>query len=186
VEGRHAVVTITDEALIGRSDPDQGIAPEVDLYPDDAVSRRHARIYRQGGQYFVQDLRSTNGTCLNGEWVVPGRDERLCSGDIILLGETSELQVLAISFGTELTTEDLVINQLLHQAMGLPGEEPTPTWEERQRELPAARDVLDLALTLGAEAGLLESGSEVDEAPAPPEWRLRDFNGLELPGLVER
>jgi len=34
-----------------------------------AVSRFHAEIYRQGWSYFVEDLKSTNGTYLNGNFV---------------------------------------------------------------------------------------------------------------------
>jgi hypothetical protein len=34
------------------------------------VSRRHAHIRREGAQFFLQDLNSTNGTLLNGESVI--------------------------------------------------------------------------------------------------------------------
>lgn len=187
VDGRQAVVTVHDGALIGRADVDQGTMPEIDLSLDDAVSRSHARIYRRGGQYFVQELRSTNGTCLNGEWVHPSSDEPLKTGDMILLGECSELQVLGISFGTELTTEDRMIGNLLNEAMGVP---PSPIRHDLEvnRSQPAAacQDVLDLALSRGIEAGLLEADGEWERSPALPDWRLRDFDGLELPGLVER
>ncbi len=59
-EGRQfscAAETIT----IGRQ-PDCAVCLE-----SPAVSRHHARIIRDGGQYFVEDLGSSNGTFLNGE-----------------------------------------------------------------------------------------------------------------------
>ena len=39
-----------------------------DIVFDDAlVSSRHARISYEGGQYWIEDLESTNGTVVNGE-----------------------------------------------------------------------------------------------------------------------
>ena len=37
------------------------------ILDDDYVSTRHARIYRSGVGYLVEDLGSTNGTYLNNE-----------------------------------------------------------------------------------------------------------------------
>ncbi|HYJ47723.1 MAG TPA: FHA domain-containing protein, partial [Pyrinomonadaceae bacterium] len=57
-----------EESQIGRWDADGGIFPDVDLDADDPeakVSRRHARIMRRNGQYFIEDLGSTNGTFIN-------------------------------------------------------------------------------------------------------------------------
>ncbi len=49
-----------DEIVIGRS-------PECDIIlPDRQVSRRHARIFRQGDTYYIEDLHSKNGTWVNG------------------------------------------------------------------------------------------------------------------------
>lgn len=187
IERHSALATIRDNALIGREDPEEDIRPEVDLSADDAVSRRHARIYRRGGQFFIQELGSTNGTCLNGEWVIPGRDEPLKTGDIILLGEASELQVLAVSFGTELTAEDRQIGALLSQVLSDDSSACTEDWGGgRGRGVHGAPlDVLDVALSRGVEAGLLEHDPEWDMPMARPEWRVRDFEGLELPSLVE-
>ena len=54
-------VALRDEVVLGRhSDTDVRIA-------DDQVSRRHALIQRQGDAYVLSDLRSRNGTYLNGE-----------------------------------------------------------------------------------------------------------------------
>jgi pSer/pThr/pTyr-binding forkhead associated (FHA) protein len=51
---------------------------------DPAVSRRHARISRQGDTYLIEDLGSTNGTFINAERVM-GRVP-LTAGDLIELG----------------------------------------------------------------------------------------------------
>jgi pSer/pThr/pTyr-binding forkhead associated (FHA) protein len=51
---------------------------------DPAVSRRHARIDRQGGTYQIEDLNSTNGTFVNAERVT--ESVALVAGDLIELG----------------------------------------------------------------------------------------------------
>jgi FHA domain-containing protein len=80
------------EAQIGRWDADGGIFPDVDLDTDDPeakVSRRHARITLNNGQYFLEDLGSTNGTFVNrGKRLPPGQRQALCDGDEIIVGKT--------------------------------------------------------------------------------------------------
>ena len=80
------------EAHIGRWDADGGIFPDVDLDTDDPeakVSRRHARITLNNGQYFLEDLGSTNGTFINrGKRLPPGQRQVLCDGDEIIVGKT--------------------------------------------------------------------------------------------------
>ncbi|MEW6129455.1 MAG: protein kinase [Acidobacteriota bacterium] len=89
--------TIDKESiLLGRTDPHTGIFPEIDLTmydPETKVSRRHARIYRQGEQFLVEDLGSVNGTVVNS---VNGGSIRLntkaprvlTAGDELKLGGT--------------------------------------------------------------------------------------------------
>jgi len=59
---------------------------EVCLGLDVSVSRSHARLTRNEGRYFIEDLGSTHGTCVNGE-VLRGQTE-LKDGDEILIGST--------------------------------------------------------------------------------------------------
>jgi pSer/pThr/pTyr-binding forkhead associated (FHA) protein len=80
------------EAQIGRWDADGGVFPDVDLDDDDPeakVSRRHARILLQDGEYFIEDLGSTNGTFVNrGRRLAPGDRQALRDGDEIIVGKT--------------------------------------------------------------------------------------------------
>lgn len=80
------------ESQIGRWDADGGIFPDVDLDSDDPeakVSRRHARITLREGQYFLEDLGSTNGTFVNrGKRLLPGQLHQLQDGDEIIVGKT--------------------------------------------------------------------------------------------------
>lgn len=81
-----------DESQIGRWDADGGIFPDVDLDVDDPeakVSRRHAKIMNRGGNYYVEDLGSTNGTFINrGRRLLPGDRQPLRDGDEIIVGKT--------------------------------------------------------------------------------------------------
>lgn len=80
------------ESQIGRWDADGGVFPDVDLDSDDPeakVSRRHARVTLRNGEYFVDDLGSTNGTFLNrGKRLLPGQPQPLREGDEIIVGKT--------------------------------------------------------------------------------------------------
>jgi DNA-binding CsgD family transcriptional regulator len=69
---------LTDRFVIGRGcDVDLALA-------DDSVSRRHAAFRIEGDQPFIEDLRSRNGTLVNGR-PIAGR-VRLAIGDRIALG----------------------------------------------------------------------------------------------------
>jgi pSer/pThr/pTyr-binding forkhead associated (FHA) protein len=80
------------EAQIGRWDADGGIFPDIDLDDDDPeakVSRRHACISLNDGEYSIEDLGSTNGTFINrGRRLVPGDKQSLRDGDEIIVGKT--------------------------------------------------------------------------------------------------
>jgi serine/threonine-protein kinase len=59
-----------------------------DINPDDAlISRDHARIVRHGGNWWLEDIRSTNGTFLNGQRIFEPVLVR--AGDEVRLGSTT-------------------------------------------------------------------------------------------------
>lgn len=61
-----------------------GRHPDSDIFLDDiTVSRRHAEIVREGGQYTVRDVGSLNGTYLNRERV---ESAPLRNGDELQIG----------------------------------------------------------------------------------------------------
>jgi pSer/pThr/pTyr-binding forkhead associated (FHA) protein len=81
------------EILIGREDPVSGIFPEVELTPhggeEGGVSRRHARLIVEGGNYFIEDLDSTNFTFVNKQKVTPKVRQPLKNGDEIRCGRVT-------------------------------------------------------------------------------------------------
>jgi hypothetical protein len=91
--------TIQGEALIGRVDATRGIHPEIDLRLDDAVSRRHAKIFVKNGTYVLTDLNSTNGTRYNQDWLQPEVEVTLKAGDEIEVGEHTLIRVLEAPAG---------------------------------------------------------------------------------------
>jgi FHA domain-containing protein len=68
------------ETSIGRSE-----RSDIPL-ADPGVSRNHARVVREGDDFIVEDLRSTNGTEVNGQ---PVRRRRLANGDMLKLASST-------------------------------------------------------------------------------------------------
>lgn len=78
------------ETTIGRKDPVTGIYPDVDLSPLDAqrsISRRHAKLYRRGGKFFVgEEIGTMNSTFLNGVRLETGVPAEIRKGDELRFG----------------------------------------------------------------------------------------------------
>ncbi len=79
-EGRRTVVPIVrDELLIGRADDNTIRLSEKN------VSRKHARLLRAEGRFFIEDLQSFTGVRVNGERVLGKRT--ITEGDLIQISE---------------------------------------------------------------------------------------------------
>ena len=77
VEIRHVPLR-KDRTTLGRH-PDNDV-----VFDNLVVSSRHCVFERQGvSDVFIEDLQSTNGTCVNGKMI---RRERLRDGDVIAIG----------------------------------------------------------------------------------------------------
>ena len=60
------------------------------ILPEDLnVSRIHFVLVAEGGGLYLEDLRSSNGTLLNGVKIPPGRRYLLSSGDVITAGDSA-------------------------------------------------------------------------------------------------
>jgi uncharacterized Zn finger protein (UPF0148 family) len=77
--------------IIGREDPVSGVFPDIDLDPhgghEAGVGRRHAQLVAQGGQVYIEDLDSVNGTIVNKQKITPHQPYLLRSGDEFRLGK---------------------------------------------------------------------------------------------------
>lgn len=77
--------------------------------PDKSVSRKHAEIVREGDDYFLIDLKSGNGTFLNGKKIRPIEKHLLRNSDVI------KIEIYEINFA------------LLEEGQSKPVEEDTDT-----------------------------------------------------------
>jgi len=68
------------EARLGRT-ADNDI-----VVKDSGASRAHARVFQKGARFFVEDLKSANGTKLNAA-VLNGATKEIKSGDTVTIGE---------------------------------------------------------------------------------------------------
>jgi pSer/pThr/pTyr-binding forkhead associated (FHA) protein len=73
------------ECAVGTHAVTIGRLPDNDVVIDNpAVSGRHARVYREGNHYVLEDLKSTNGTFVNDK---PIARHTLLEGDTVLVGK---------------------------------------------------------------------------------------------------
>jgi hypothetical protein len=79
-----------DNITIGREDVVSNIYPDVDLTPhggeEGGVSRLHARIFLENGQYMLEDENSTNFTFLNRQRLTGKTPTPLHDNDEVRLG----------------------------------------------------------------------------------------------------
>jgi predicted component of type VI protein secretion system len=81
------------ETAVGTHPVSIGRLPDNHIVIDNpAVSGRHARVFREGNHYVVEDLKSTNGTFVNDK---PIARHTLLDGDVMLVGKHSLVFSLA-------------------------------------------------------------------------------------------
>jgi predicted component of type VI protein secretion system len=93
---------------------------------DEEVSRVHARLTSQFGDYVLEDLGSTNGTFVNGQRATGGRI--LKPGDSILLGERVSLTFEEVPFDPNATQ----VSQAASQPEPEPPDYETPAPQAAQ------------------------------------------------------
>ncbi|MGH7269803.1 MAG: DUF4388 domain-containing protein [Polyangiaceae bacterium] len=90
-QGGEFPIALDKPIIVGRSS-------DLDMVlVEDMVSRKHAKIVKQGDQIWIEDLGSTNGTFVNGEKI---KRARLKEGDRLLIG-TSILKVIVGEVASE-------------------------------------------------------------------------------------
>jgi predicted RNA-binding Zn-ribbon protein involved in translation (DUF1610 family) len=77
--------------MIGREDPISGIFPDIDLDPfgghEAGVGRRHAKLFLQHGEVYIEDLDSVNGTVVNKKKLIPHEPFIIKHGDELRFGK---------------------------------------------------------------------------------------------------
>jgi hypothetical protein len=98
---------------------------------DEEVSRRHARLVSQFGDYVLEDLGSTNGTFINGQRATGQRF--LKPGDTILFGEKVSLTYEETPFDPNATQANISSTE---PPPAVPEYEPPPPQEARYPSSP--------------------------------------------------
>lgn len=81
LKGSHMEIATLEEIVLGRS-------PDCDfVLGDDYASARHARLFRRGSDWFVEDLDSRNGTFVGGYRI--DQPERIGVGTDVKVGRTT-------------------------------------------------------------------------------------------------
>lgn len=111
------------------------------------VSRRHARVWERGGQFFLQDLDSQNGTFVNG---LPIDLHALAMGDEIVLGEvvlsfTDSLDAVPAAQSSSTSPDELAEFSLTDTIQSSP-EKGGPFSEPEQRWKRLPLDLRGLAI----------------------------------------
>jgi pSer/pThr/pTyr-binding forkhead associated (FHA) protein len=205
---------VLQDYLLQKSDIVIGRVPESDInFPDDMlVSRLHARIHYENGQYVLRDEGSANGTLVNNQLLARMTDRTLQDGDQILIGDhelifkaatppepgIEESETIIIPSGTlgaflvdderTILGGDLLGTQTMDMA-SLPSfsppatQEPPATAPEQTVESSVPGDV---APTPVDEAAVQESSTPA-AAPSPPttttEVTVNSFSRLSQPTL---
>lgn len=91
IDSRRLIVQVEPDLIVGRRKPDdQSDDVDIDLARfgagDLGVSRRHVQLLVEAGDVFVIDLKTTNGTRLNGKSLRPGQPYRVRDSDELELG----------------------------------------------------------------------------------------------------
>lgn len=58
---------------------------DIQIRNDSKVSRFHCKLFKRGGNFYVEDNKSSNGTLVNGELIT---ERRLFGGEEVIIGET--------------------------------------------------------------------------------------------------
>jgi pSer/pThr/pTyr-binding forkhead associated (FHA) protein len=137
----------------------------------DFVSRRHCEFIERDGEVYVRDLKSTNGTLVDGQLIPPDVDTLVKSGSIVRVGGAK----FRVEYGVPVTTSE--VPELEPEA--------SDTTEEQTVEHSAAPPMATaapVASTKDPEPPVLEpAGDETvgpDAAEPPPPADSSDFGFL--------
>lgn len=183
---------VHEAMIIGRSDPQRGIYPTVDLTEHGArnggVSRQHAIIMVKDNRIKIRDLGSINGSKLNGYVLVPHEDYRLRHGDELEIGQV-KLQVRFAVVPTVNGTSE--VSKSDHQSLPVVGHNEHILIVEDDRDV---AKVFSIALQhMGFRVTIMENavsalGFVTQQLPDAVilDLMLPDMNGLDLVRYVRK
>lgn len=151
---------------------------------DEAVSRSHARIIRDGAFHFVEDLGSASGTSLNGKSLTRGERSLLRDGDVVAIARF-DLRLGLPGVGDESTA--LLARRAMRHALGAVTPDKAPCLRilngPREGERIHLADAQELIIGREEGAHLLLEGDLVSRRHAKVR---RDWSGTHLEDLGSR
>ncbi len=91
------LIPIPDVSIVHLGKPNHEVPPEIDLslFPDsDVVSRVHANLWFENGEYNIVDVGSSNGTFLNDQLLEPRNRYSLKAGDRLDFGRDQKVSFI--------------------------------------------------------------------------------------------
>jgi pSer/pThr/pTyr-binding forkhead associated (FHA) protein len=134
----------TQDAVVGR-DPNNAIPMQGEASA--VVSSRHARLIREDGHWWVEDIGSRNGTFVNGRRLASGAKERLKVGDEIGFGATGPKLKVEEAVGRSLAVT--MAESGMSGGMATMAEMPTHAPEPVTPPAPVGKQPVRLALKTG-------------------------------------
>ena len=132
---------------------------QIILMGDENVSRHHCRIFTHLGRYWLEDLKSTNGTFLTQPGhleiqLTPFQPALLLNGALVKIG-SSQFEMTAVKYEEEDTVQMLAL-QLQELMQKICEKLPMMKPEERDAYEGAIRDLTDALLAARSEEELIE------------------------------
>jgi pSer/pThr/pTyr-binding forkhead associated (FHA) protein len=122
-----------DEITIGR-DPENSV-----VLDDVKISRYHLRIFRDKQNWMVEDLKSTNGTTLNGKALK--KAQKLKHGDLVTMGEEIPFKVvLEVEKPAEKSAESEVAQAEPHKKVKIKKDKPKPVKTDPMTDNPIGEE----------------------------------------------
>ena len=135
---------VVDHIELKQGDMKIGRRPGCEIVLDHlAISGEHANIFTIGGDSFVQDLNSTNGTFINNKRVTK---HHLRNGDTINIGQHSLVYLVDTSRAThegDTLAKTVIINPMAPPAPA-PAPPSTPAYTPPIRSMPEAKPAVTL------------------------------------------
>lgn len=82
---------------------------------DPSISHTHLKLERKGERFFIEDLKSTNGTFVNGDMIIPGKPFEVKEGQPISAGNTLMVLDEAFTVGGTLVQRAMKFPVRLHE-----------------------------------------------------------------------
>ena len=171
--GKHQFRMTGRECVIGRE-------PSCDVRPDHGrVSKRHCRLYWRADRLMVEDINSSDGTCINGQRMLAPTE--LADGDELYVGPVHYLVMIGEEAEVAGRTETWIAQAIKAHHVGDPTNGASDSNIAVSPAMQTARQILD-RLATEPEA----DGSHHRHEPSRHGLQVEDQHGITLARILDR